>query len=143
LSCREAIRTERCDERVHLTGQDLTRQQTPYQRAKRNAAVRHGLVIARNSRERAEAGMSVRRNRAHTEPRLHDLRVIEYLKYEPRPLQKLSAERILRSGKVVSEPFVSGVVVQQDVSRTVGANVDARCVHEVSQRLARDGDPHE
>ena len=33
--------------------------------------------------------------------------------------------------------------MQQDVSGTVRANVDARCVHEVSQRLARDGDPHE
>ena len=143
MSCWEAIRTERCDERVHLTGQDLTRQQTPYQWAERNAAVRHGLVVAWNSRERADARMSVRRNRAHTEPRLYDLCRFECLKYEPRPFQKLSAERILRSGEVVSELFVNGVVVQQDVSGTVGANVDVRCVHEVSQRLARDGDPHE
>src|SRR5215211_1689652 len=87
--------------------------------------------------------MSVRRNRAHTEPRLYDLRLLECWKNEPGPFKKLRAERILGSGKVLRKPFVDGVVVQQDVAGTVGANVDARCMHEVSQRLARDGDPHE
>jgi hypothetical protein len=73
----------------------------------------------------------------------HPLADIFLLKYEPRPFQKLSAERVFDPSEVVREPFVDGIVVQQDVSATVGAHVDARCVHEVSQRLARDGDPHE
>ena len=48
MSYREAIRTERRDERVHLASQDLARQQAPDEWAERNAAVRHGLVVARN-----------------------------------------------------------------------------------------------
>jgi len=87
--------------------------------------------------------MPVRRNRTHTEARLYDLCFFECRKYEPRPFQKLRAEWIFGSSEVVREPFVDGVVVQQNVSGTVGANVDARCVHEVTERLARDGDPHE
>src|SRR5215204_7659031 len=87
--------------------------------------------------------MPVRRNRTHAEARLYHLCFCECRKYGPRTFQKLSAEWILGSGEVVSEPFVNGVVVQQDVSGTVGANVDARCMQEMPQGLTKDGDPHE
>jgi hypothetical protein len=72
--------------------------------------------------------MPVRRNRAHTEARLYELCFFERRKYEPRPFQKLRAEWILGSGEVVREAFVDGVVVQQSVAESVGANVDARCM---------------
>src|SRR5215212_7531560 len=138
---REAIRTERRDKWVHFASQDLTRQQPPNERSERDAAVRHGLVVTGNPGELAHARVPIRRDRTKPEPRRHDLRLRESRKYAPRALQKLRTERIFRPGEVVRESLVYGIVVKQDVPGIVRARVDARRVHEASQRLAGDGNP--
>ena len=116
----EAIRTERRDERVHFAGQDLTRQQPPDERAERNAAVRHGLVVARESR-RARRRTNARPPEQDADrtspPRPPPLRGPEV---RASPVPEARAERVFGPDEVVSEPFVDGIVVKQDVSAPSG-----------------------